>query len=99
MDATLTLIKFPSRILRKLYSWTIHWSKKKQAPYALFGIAFAESSFFPIPPDVLLIPMTIAHKEKWLRNALICTFGSVIGGIFGYFIGLGIYESVGKLLV
>jgi len=92
-------IMAPQRLLRKLYEWTIHWSKTNQAPYALFGIAFIESSFFPIPPDVLLIAMVVADRKKWLRNASICTAGSVCGALLGYFIGRGLYESIGKLIV
>jgi membrane protein YqaA with SNARE-associated domain len=86
-------------ILRKLYDWTLHRARTKNASYALFGIAFIESSFFPIPPDVLLIAMVVADKMKWLRYALICTVGSVLGALLGYFIGWGLYETVGKLIV
>jgi len=93
------IITAPTGAMRKLYNWTIHWSKTKKAPYALFGIAFAESSFFPIPPDVLLITMVVADRHKWVRNALICTLGSVLGAVLGYAIGLGFYEVVGKLIV
>lgn len=99
MEYFVNVIKFPTKVLKKLYNWTKHWSRTGKAPYALFAIAFAESSFFPIPPDVLLIPMTVAHREKWLRNALICTAGSVLGGILGYIIGWSLYQSIGKVLV
>lgn len=58
-----------------------------------------ESSFFPIPPDVLLISMVIAHKRRWLRYAAICTVGSVLGALLGYLIGWGLYETVGRLIV
>jgi len=95
METAIGYIKIPTKLFRKLYNWTKHWSRTKNAPYALFAIAIAESSFFPVPPDVLLIPMTVAHREKWLRNALLCTAGSVIGGVIGYFIGLGLYQTVG----
>lgn len=93
------IITAPSRWLKKLYSWTIHWAKTKNATRALFGVAFIESSFFPIPPDVLLIAMTIAERKKWIRYATICTIGSVCGALFGYFIGWGLYETIGKLIV
>lgn len=82
-----------------MYDWTIQWSRTKNAPYALFGVAFIESSFFPIPPDVLLIAMVVAEKKKWLRYAAICTIGSVCGALFGYLIGWGLYESAGKFIV
>lgn len=95
----LSLIKAPLGWFRKMYDWTIRWSKTKNAPYALFGIAFIESSFFPIPPDVLLIAMVVAKRKKWLINAAICTFGSVLGALLGYLIGRGLFETVGKLIV
>ncbi len=84
---------------RKLYDWTIHWSKTKYASWALFGIAFMESSFFPIPPDALLIPMVIANRKHWARRALICTLGSILGALLGYAIGWLFYETVGKAIV
>lgn len=89
----------PSRGMRKLYDWTIHWSKTKYAKVSLFGLAFAESSFFPIPPDVLLIAMTVADRYKWWLLASITTIGSVLGGIFGYYIGFTLFETVGKPIV
>jgi len=89
----------PSRWLKKAYAWTIHWANTPQAPYALFGVAFIESSFFPIPPDVLLIAMVLADRSKWLRNAAICTAGSVCGAFFGYSIGWFFYETAGKWIV
>jgi len=87
------------RWMRKLYDWTIHWSKSQHAFWALFGIAFAESSFFPVPPDVLLIPMVVGNPKKWWKIAGICTLGSVMGAFFGYFIGWLFYESIGKPIV
>jgi membrane protein YqaA with SNARE-associated domain len=95
----LDVLKAPSRAMRRLYDWTIGWSQKKKAPYALFSIAFAESSFFPVPPDALLIPMVIANRMRWLFLALLTTMGSVLGALLGYFIGWGLYESVGKPIV
>lgn len=87
------------KVLRKMYDWTVHWARTKNAPYALFGVAFIESSFFPIPPDVLLIAMVVADNSKWIRYAFICTLGSILGALFGYFIGWGLYETVGKVIV
>ena len=73
--------------LRRLYHWTIGWAERPSAGWALFAIAFAESSFFPIPPDVLLIALGIGKPKRALRFAAICTAGSVLGGIAGYGIG------------
>jgi len=84
---------------RKLYDWTIHWAKTKHASWALFGIAFMESSFFPIPPDVLLIPIVIANRAAWARRAIICTLGSILGALFGYAIGWMFYETIGNAIV
>ncbi|MFC1501168.1 YqaA family protein [Elusimicrobiota bacterium] len=99
LNKILFLIKLPTAWLKKLYDWTIHWSRTAQAPYALFTIAFAESSFFPIPPDVLLIPMVVANRKKWIFITSICLTGSVLGSLLGYFIGWGLYETIGKPIV
>lgn len=70
-----------------------------RAEWALFAVAFIESSFFPIPPDVLLIPMIIVKQKHAFRYAFICTAGSVIGGIFGYSIGLFAYDTIGQTAI
>lgn len=71
----------------------------RQAPYALAGISFTESSFFPVPPDVMLIPMVVAKpKNAWLYAAIATVF-SVLGGIFGYFIGAVLFETVAKPVI
>ena len=75
------------KIIRKLYDWILHWSETPYGPAALFILAFAESSFFPIPPDALLIALALGAKTKSFRFALICTIGSVLGAILGYAIG------------
>jgi membrane protein YqaA with SNARE-associated domain len=85
--------------LRKLYDWTLKWSKTKYANPSLFLLAFSESSFFPIPPDVLLIAMTVANRAKWWIFATIATVGSVLGGIFGYYIGVAFFETIGKSII
>jgi len=95
----LSIAVFPVRSFRRLYDWTMAWSKSPKAPWALFIIAFCESSFFPIPPDVLLIAMVASDNYKWFRNALICTVGSIVGALLGYFIGWGLYESIGKPII
>lgn len=93
------VVRLPVTATRGMYNWTIRWAGRKQAPYALFGVAFVESSCFPIPPDVLLIPMVVAKRERWFRIALICALGSVCGAALGYLIGWAFYESVGKRVV
>ena len=74
-------------MLRRLYEWVMRLSASRHAGWALFGIAAAEASFFPIPPDTLLAPIVLARPERAWRFAAICTAGSVIGGVGGYFIG------------
>lgn len=93
------ILKYPIKFVRNCYNWTIGWSKTKYASWALAGIAFAESSFFPVPPDVLLIPMVIAQRKKWFQIALICSACSVLGAVLGYFIGYQLYELVGQKIV
>lgn len=95
----ISIAQIPAKPIKKLYDWTIGWAKTKKAPYALFFIAFMESSFFPIPPDVLLIPMVIAERKKWFRNALICTAGSVLGAVLGFLIGKFLFEIVGNPII
>jgi membrane protein YqaA with SNARE-associated domain len=77
----------------------LHWAKTQYAVPALFLLAFSESSFFPVPPDVLLIALAIAIPAKSFRYAAICTIGSVLGGILGYGIGHYGYEAVGRPIV
>ena len=83
-------------MLRRLYDWTMDLAARPYAMWALFAVAFIESSFFPIPPDVLIIPMVLANRPAWLRIALVATLGSVLGGLFGYWIGAALMDSVGQ---
>ncbi|OKH88772.1 YqaA family protein [Thalassospira sp. TSL5-1] len=83
-------------MLRRLYDWTLSLASHRHAAIALAVIAFAESSFFPIPPDILLIPMILAARNKAWRYATICMVASVLGGLAGYAIGHFLFESVGK---
>jgi len=82
-------------MLRKLYDFTMSLAATRHAEKSLAAISFIESSFFPIPPDVLLIPMVLADRSKWFRYALICTIASVLGALLGYAIGAFLYEVVG----
>jgi len=82
-------------VLRRLYDWVIHWAHTPYGGVALFLLAFTESSFFPVPPDVLLIALALGAPLKSFRFAAICTAGSVLGGMFGYYIGLAFFELVG----
>jgi membrane protein YqaA with SNARE-associated domain len=81
---------------RRLYNWVIHWADTKHAEAALFALSFAESSFFPVPPDVLLAAMSLGVPKKWFRFAIVCSIASVIGGCFGYLIGLFLWELIGQ---
>lgn len=83
-------------MLRRLYDWTMSLAATRHAEKALFGVSFIESSFFPIPPDVLLIPMVIAKPANWIRLALICTVASVLGAFLGYAIGMFLYDLIGR---
>lgn len=75
------------RLFSPLYRRVMHWSRHPRAPWYLGGLSFAESSFFPIPPDVMLAPMALARPERAWRLALITTLASVAGGLLGYTIG------------
>jgi len=86
-------------MFKSLYKWTLALAESRHAPWALGAVAFAESSFFPVPPDPLLAVMTLARpKQAWVYAA-ICTFGSVAGGILGYAIGALLFETIGKWLI
>ncbi len=83
------------RIVRKAYDWVLHWAGTPKAVPALFLISFAESSFFPIPPDVLLIAMAVSVPTRAFYFSMICTISSVLGGMFGYLIGYSFMELIG----
>jgi membrane protein YqaA with SNARE-associated domain len=86
-------------MLRRLYDWFIAAAEKPHAPWTMGAVSFAESSFFPIPPDVMLIPIALARPDKAYYYATICTITSVAGGIVGYLIGALLYDSVGGWLI
>ena len=85
--------------MRRAYYWVVGWAEKPQAEKALAGLSFAESSFFPIPPDPLLIAIVTARPKKWLRFATITTVASVLGGILGYIIGAAAISAVMPIII
>lgn len=86
-------------VLRRVYDWTMDFAANRNAMWALFVISFIESSVFPIPPDILLVPMILAARDKAWKIAGVCTIASVLGGVAGYGIGYFLYESVGQPLL
>jgi membrane protein YqaA with SNARE-associated domain len=83
-------------MMRRLYDWMMAKARDERAPHALFWVSFIESSFFPIPPDVMLIPMVIANRAKAWFYATVATIGSVVGGVAGYAIGFFFFEQIGR---
>jgi len=83
-------------MLKKLYTWTLALAAHRRAPMYLGGISFIESSVFPIPPDVMLLPMCLSQPRKALFFALVCTIGSVAGAMLGYAIGSIFFETIGE---
>lgn len=86
-------------MFKRLYQRLLSLSDSKHAPFALAAVAFAESSFFPIPPDVILIPMSLANPRRALRYAAIATIASVVGGVVGYGIGALLFDTLGQWLI
>lgn len=86
-------------MLRRLYNWVLALSERRSAPWALAGVSFSESSFFPIPPDVMLVPMCLARPDRAFQYAGICTVASVLGGLLGYAIGYLLYDTIGVWLI
>lgn len=86
-------------MLRRLYDWCIRAADKTYATWILGIVSFAESSFFPVPPDVMLIPMSLARPDKAYHYAFLCTLTSVGGGIVGYMIGYLLWESLGQWII
>ena len=86
-------------MLRRLYDWVLHWADTPYGTWALFLLAFCESSFFPLPPDILLIALSVAIPKKSIQYALVCSIGSVLGGCFGYLIGWRFMETIGNKIV
>ncbi len=85
--------------LRRLYDWTMEKAGDRRAMPWLAGVSFVESSFFPIPPDVMLIPMVLAERRRAWAIAGLCTVASVLGGFFGYLIGYFLFETIGQPII
>ncbi len=89
-----TLTPPKPHFIRRLYNWTLSWADRPGGAWALFGIAFIESSFFLVPPDVLLLALCVGAPKRSFKFAAICAAGSVLGGMFGYLIGYGAWHVV-----
>ena len=86
-------------MLRRIYDWCIAAADKPYALWILAAVAFAESSFFPVPPDIMLLPMSLARPKRAWLFAAVCTVASVAGGVLGYAIGALLYDSIGQWLI
>ena len=86
-------------MLRRLYNWCINAAGKPHVTWILAAVSFAESSFFPVPPDTMLVPMALARPDRAYYYAAVCTVASVVGGMLGYAIGAYLYEFVGLWLI
>jgi membrane protein YqaA with SNARE-associated domain len=86
-------------MLRRIYDWCIDSAHKPYSVWIMGAVSFAESSFFPVPPDVMLIPMSLARPERAWFYAMVCTVTSVLGGVVGYLIGALLYDSLGQWLI
>jgi membrane protein YqaA with SNARE-associated domain len=86
-------------MLKRIYDWCIDAADKPYALWILFAVSFAESSFFPVPPDVMLAPMSLARPKRAWLYAGVCTIASVLGGVLGYAIGALLYDSLGQWLI
>ena len=83
-------------MIRRIYDWTMRLAETRGAEATLAGVSFAESSFFPVPPDVLLIPTVIARPARWVRLAAVCTVASIVGAFVGYAIGALLFVAVAE---
>jgi membrane protein YqaA with SNARE-associated domain len=90
---------FIPHMLKRIYDWCLDAADKPYALWILAAVAFAESSFFPVPPDIMLAPMSLAQPKRAWLFAAVCTVASVLGGVLGYAIGALLYDSVGHWLI
>ncbi len=86
-------------LFKRLYYWVLHWAHTPYAGLALFLLAFTESSFFPLPPDPLLVAMALGNRKKAFRYAAVCSIASVLGGLFGFVIGYYLWQVIGEGIV
>jgi len=86
-------------MFRKIYDWMLRMAGHRHALWIMAAVSFAESSFFPIPPDAMVVPMVIARRDRAFTIATVCTISSVLGGALGYAIGYYLYDSVGHWLI
>ena len=92
-------LRAPWRWMRSLYDWVLVWGESKHSLTALFLLSMAEASFFPVPPDALLIALCMGAYRKWIKFAMVCSAGSIIGGVLGYFIGYFAFELIGEKML
>ncbi|MBU3925926.1 VTT domain-containing protein [Patescibacteria group bacterium] len=90
---------FFSRFFGSLKQWTLKWAHSTHMTVALFAVAFAEASFFPIPPDILIIAILLINSKRWIFYAGLTTIASVLGALLGYLIGWGFYETIGSHII
>jgi membrane protein YqaA with SNARE-associated domain len=90
---------YAASMLRRMYDWCIAEAGKPHAAWLMGAVSFVESSFFPVPPDAMLIPMALARPDKAWSYAALCTLTSVAGGLLGYVIGAALYDSLGHWLI
>ncbi|MFZ5981738.1 MAG: YqaA family protein [Candidatus Zixiibacteriota bacterium] len=93
------ILQLPFIWSRALYDWVLGWGESRHGVTALFFLSLAEASFFPIPPDALLIALCMGAHKRWVRFALYCSVGSVFGGMLGYFIGFAAFGLIGEKIL
>jgi membrane protein YqaA with SNARE-associated domain len=92
-------LQAPLRWSRSLYDWVLRWGESRHGQTALFVLSAAEASFFPVPPDALLIALCMGSHRKWVRFALVCSVGSIVGGMLGYLIGYAAFDLIGHSII
>ena len=95
----IAVIQAPFRWTRRLYDWVLSWGDSRHGKSALFVLSAAEASFFPVPPDTLLIALCMGAHRRWIRFAAICSLGSLLGGMIGYLIGYAAFDFIGHKIL